>query len=88
MQHFVRKYQRTGNGFKERLIIKGFKTSDDMHKFLNTADNALQWQEIIWFPQLHTTQKENRVTKTGTYAYAGGQWHNVKSLDPSVLCHV
>lgn len=88
MQNFVRKYQRTGNGFKERLIIKGFKSSDDMHKFLNTADNALTWQEIKMFPRLESRTPEKAVNKAGTYAYLGGQWHNVKTLDSTVLAHV
>ena len=58
-----------------RLIIKSFKTSDLMHKFLNTADNACHWKE------------STRGLKNGTYAFAGGQWHNVKTIDPSALAH-
>jgi hypothetical protein len=58
------------------MTIKGFKYADDMHKFLNTADNALHWKE------------STLGLKPGTYAYAGQQWHNVKSLDISVLAHV
>lgn len=61
---------------KERLVIKAFPTSDAMHRFLGTKDNALRWRETTkWL-------------KPGTYAYAGGQWHNVKNLDASVLAHI
>lgn len=63
-------------GFKERLKIKSFNSSDAMHKFLNTGDNALHWKV------------SNKGLKAGTYAYAGGQWHNVKNLDASILAHI
>ena len=59
-----------------RLKIKAFKFSDDMHKFLNTADNALRWKE------------STKGLKPGVYAYAGQAWHNVKNLDPSILAHI
>ena len=62
--------------FKTRLKIKAFKTSDAMHKFLNTSDNALHWKV------------SDKNLKAGTYAYAGGQWHNVKNLDASILAHI
>ena len=61
---------------KERLIIKGFRHSDDMHKFLCDGGNALTWKQSA------------RGFKPGTYAYAGGKWHNVKSLDSTVLAHI
>ena len=71
----IQKTVRTGNGFKERLHIKRFKTSDLMHQFLNKQhDNT-------WTVSKHDL-------KTGIYAYAGGQYHNVKSLDPSLLAHI
>lgn len=60
----------------ERMKIKGFKTSDAMHKFLNTGSNALNWRE------------SDKGLKPGTYAFAGGRWHNVRSLDPCVLAHI
>ena len=85
---FIRQYRKTGVGLKERLVIKGFKTSDDMHKFLNAGANSLQWQELENFPLLTNQQVPKLVEKAGTYAYAGGQWHNVKSLDPSILAHI
>ena len=72
----IEKTVRTGNGFKERLHVKAFHTSDRMHTFLNRADNALHWRE------------SSKGLKQGIYAYAGGQWHNVKSLDPYMLAHI
>lgn len=63
-------------GTKERLTIKAFSTSDAMHKFLSTGDNALRWRET------------NKWLKPGTYAYAGGSWHNVKHLNASTLAHI
>ena len=59
-----------------RLKVRAFKTADDMHRFLNTGGNALRWRESV------------KALKPGTYAYAGGQWHNVRSLDPSILAHI
>ena len=76
----IYKIMRTGNGWKERIIIKSFKTSDAMHKFLNEGITALTWKEC--------TGKPYAGLKSGTYAYAGGQYHNVKSLDVSVLAHI
>lgn len=59
----------------QRLVVKGFKTSDAMYKFLNSQfDN--RWQEY------------DGELKPGKYAFAGGQWHNVKTLDPSILAHI
>lgn len=64
-------------GYKgERLKVKHFKTADAMHTFLNDGGNALAWQE------------SNKGLKQGTYAHAGGKWHNVKSLDASALNHI
>lgn len=63
-------------GFKTRLHIKSFKHNQDMHEFLSTGDNALRWKE------------SDKGLKRGIYAYAGGQWHNVKSLDLSILAHI
>lgn len=77
----IRKYIRTGNGWKERLIIKSFKYAEDMYKFLNKQDNN-NWAEIKkeyieYYPE-----------KSGVYAMVGGQWTNVKKLDPNILVHV
>lgn len=76
MNHAIRTIKGSYKG--ERMKVRNFKTSDAMHKFLNTGDNALQWRET----------RENEPVKSGTYAWAGGQWHNTKNLDPSVLAHI
>lgn len=60
----------------ERLKVRGFTYRDDMHRFLNTGDNALRWRE------------STKGLKAGTYAWAGGQWHNVKHLDACALAHI
>ena len=60
----------------ERLTIKSFQTSDAMHRFLNTGDNALRWRE------------SNKNLKPGTYVFAGGRWHNIKTIDPLTLAHL
>ena len=60
----------------ERLIVRTFKSREAMHDFLNTGNNALRWRE------------SNQGLSIGTYAYAGGQWHNVRNLDASVLAHI
>lgn len=78
MTYAIRRYQRTENGMKSRLIIKTFRYSNDMHKFLNKDSNALEWSEV----------SASMPTKNGTYAFAGGEWHNVKLLDASILAHV
>lgn len=60
----------------ERMKIKGFKSFNDMHAFLNKGSNALDWRE------------SNKGLKPGTYVFAGGQWHNVMNLDVSILVHI
>lgn len=66
---------------KQRLVIKAFKTSDAMYKFLATGDNSLKWRE------------SNKGLKAGTYIerYAGNgkfEYLNVKNIDPSALAHM
>lgn len=80
MGNTIRKLRRgTGSfGLGERMIVRNFKTNDAMHKFLNTDDNANFWQEV----------REGEPTKSGTYAYAGQAWHNVKNLDATELAHI
>tara|TARA_B110000285_G_scaffold176562_1_gene198280 strand:+ start:263 stop:544 length:282 start_codon:yes stop_codon:yes gene_type:complete len=66
----------------ERIRVKTFKDSELMHGFLNKQyDN--NWQ-------VHTQSGvfDSLPHKNGLYAYAGGQWHNVKSLDACVLAHI
>lgn len=65
---------RRGN----RLIVRTFSTSEDMHKFLNTGSNAAPG---MW-------RVSDKGLPRGTYAYAGGRWHNVKHLDTSALAHI
>ena len=64
-----------GNLGKQRKIIKAFKTAQAGHGFLNKQSNN-DWSAY------------SGELKTGKYGFAGGQWHNVKSLDASVLAHV
>tara|TARA_R110000868_G_scaffold371774_1_gene635527 strand:- start:2 stop:226 length:225 start_codon:yes stop_codon:yes gene_type:complete len=60
---------------QRRLAIKEFPSSQDAFEFLNK--------------QLHNDWKEYEGELTdGTYAYVGGKWQNVKSLDESILAHV
>ena len=61
---------------KDRLTIRSFKDSNTMHKFLNTGANGLTWRI------------SERGFKSGTYAFAGGKWHNVKNLDTLTLAHI
>ncbi len=81
MTYIAYKFVKTGDGFKERLHVKAFKNMNDLGAFLcKQTDN--QWKEggnpsYQVYPQ-----------KTGIYAMAGGVYHNVKSLDPSVLAHI
>jgi hypothetical protein len=66
----------------ERLQVKLFKTCDDAHGFLNKqTDNA-------WHERPSIFGGLTMPIKRGTYARAGGQWHNIKSLDASILAHV
>jgi hypothetical protein len=81
----VYKFQRTGNGFKERLVIKGFKSSDAAHKFTNQGMNGNVWTHCQGPNAPHSKYDG---MKAGTYAFAGGKFHNVKSLDVSVLAHI
>lgn len=66
---------RQGRMSASRLQIREFKYADDGHRFLNKQDNN-DWQVY------------DGPLKSGTYAYAGGAWHNVKDLDSSVLAHI
>ncbi len=63
-------------GRGNRLVVKGFKYEDQMHKFLCDGDNGCTWRE------------SDRGLRPGTYAFAGGRWHNVKNLDPVLLAHI
>ena len=80
MTNAIRRYQKTGNGLRERLIIKTFPYRDDMYRFLAKGGNALVWRDI-------SEVKQSLPNKAGTYVFAGGQWRNVKTLDFLTLAH-
>jgi hypothetical protein len=63
-------------GFSERLVIKTFKTNQAGHEFLN-KQNSNDWHEYT-----------GKLDKPGTYVFAGGEWRNVKTIDPSALAHM
>ena len=79
----VWKLNRIGiNIFKERLVVKGFKTSDAMHSFTR-RETGWEYCATPYYGSPRFTD-----LKPGTYAFAGGKYHNVKSLDASVLAHI
>lgn len=61
-----------------RLQVKAFKGANELGAFLCKQDNT--WADA--------SDKQGLPAKSGHYAYAGGAWHNVKSLDASVLAHI
>lgn len=66
--------QKFGRG--ERMKIKAFKTNNAMYKILNAGENTLNWRI------------SDKNLKREIYAYTRGAWHNVKSLDYSILAHI
>jgi len=74
-----------GNFGRERYIVKGFKCQQAMHNFLNNQTGFSQKQFIE-----HTPDGAYRdiPQKSGTYVFAGGQYLNVKTLQPCVLAHL
>lgn len=75
----VRKFIRLSGSFKERLQIKSFRDNESMHKFLNSQyDNT--WAEV--------TDGSRYPTRSGVYAFVGGKWCDVVTLDLSTLAHV
>lgn len=75
-------YKSNGKMRGERLTVKTFKDSDLLHQFLNKqSDNS-------WKVNTGKVVGSELPHKRGTYAYAGGAWHNVKSLDSSMLAHI
>ena len=64
----------------ERLQVKAFTTCEGLYRFLKKGDNDRNWR--ICDP------RRGDPIQRGTYAWAGGAWHNVKDLDPSVLAHI
>lgn len=78
------RFERTGNGLKERLMVKAFKNSNALGDFLTKQDKP--WRAIVAGQNSYLNVPYP--TKSGTYAAAGGQWHNVKNLDPCILAHI
>jgi hypothetical protein len=66
----------TGTLGHERLYIRGFHNSSAMHEFLNKGANGVAWRP------------STNGLKPGVYAFLGGQWRNVKTLDPMMMAHV
>jgi hypothetical protein len=62
--------------FKQRMIVKGFKSGQDKDEWLNKQYNN-DW---------HDTKDQS--LKPGTYAFAGGRWLNIKDVDPTLLAHI
>ena len=73
--HLIERQSRLGV-FQDRLHIKGFCSSDEMHRFLNKEDNACRWHE------------SRRGLKPGCYVMAGGDLRDVRSLDAGALAHL
>ena len=74
-----------GNNFKERLIVKSFKTSAAMYSFAQSSAQANLWEYASGPNARHD---KFAALKPGTYVFAGGEWRNVKSIDPSALAHM
>ncbi len=84
--HTIRKQSVLSN-HRSRMIIKGFNSSENMYRFLNKQPNN-DWVENSIPDYYGAFNSEWAKLKAGTYAYAGGQWHNVKSLDACLLAHI
>jgi len=79
-------YRLEGAFGRERLIVKGFKSSEAMYRELAKNEQSLI-NPRGWCECAHGFEFV-RTAKPGKYAKAGGQWHNVKSLDPVTLAHI
>jgi len=64
---------RRGN----RLVIKRFPDSNAAYTYMNKHSTGINDWRI-----------SNKGLKAGTYAYAGGKWHNIKNLDATALAHI
>lgn len=70
------KLKKVSPGIKrQRMTIKTFRDREAACAFQNKQPNN-DWTEYTGD------------LKAGVYAYAGGQWHNVKTLDATVLAHI
>ena len=68
--------QYNGKLGHERMTIRTFKYRQDMHAFLNKGANGCTWKEY------------DGPLSSGTYAFVGGTWANVKKIDSEMLAHV
>ncbi len=69
--------------FRERRTIKGFPTLEARDAFIAKHDRGLM--APVSDPNWSTL---DAMAKPGTYAFCGGEWRNVKSLDASLLAHI
>ena len=72
---------------RQRLTVKGFKTLDAMRTFLN-AQGSNEWSPANTPDYSNHLNSDRSTLAPGVYAWAGGKWHNVKTLDASVLAHI
>ena len=78
---------RKGGSYKgSRLVVKAFNSIELAHEFMNKQPHN-NWQPNSFADYMGNIPATKEL-KAGTYAYAGGQYHNVKSLDPSALAHI
>ena len=61
--------------------VKLFKTSEAMHCFLCKQLNN-DWQVVPDIPLY------DGINKSGTYAFLGGKYQNLKNVDISVIAHL
>lgn len=81
MTYIAYKFVNSGHGnLKQRLHVKAFKTMNELGAFLSSPANDYN----VWKDGAEKPYPQ----KSGIYAFAGGQYHNVKSLDASVLAHI
>lgn len=88
MTYIAYKYVKISGTLKERLHVKAFKSANLLGDFLAKQDGNLWKSNIETGEPVMTYLKVTVPEKTGVYASAGGNWHNVKTLDPCVLAHV
>ena len=88
----IRRIQRAGNGnLKELVIIKGFKDAAAMHRFLSKqAASTLPCSDNNWRINSEPGYvgdyvPELAALKPGTYAFAGGKYHNTKRKSPKIM---
>ena len=79
---------RSGRLGRERIHIKCFTDFQALHACQNRRyDNDWSCLDCDIHPH-NAPPADTLPRKAGTYAYAGGRWHNVKSLDSMMLAHI